>query len=506
MTIVCIIFWERKKTMEDNFVNIEDKIDYILDEMEMVYKNDTRPWIIGYSGGKDSTTVVQLVHKMLLRLPEEDRNKDIYIVSSDTLVENPIILTYLEENVKKISAHAKKSRLPIKAVMVHPEYNNTFWTNIIGKGFPTPKSARFRWCTDRLKISPSNKFINERVEENGEVIVLLGVRKAESIVRKNRIEARAIDGYLLTPHVTLENTYVYNPIVELTVEDVWEILLSDNGRNPWDGNNNKLFELYKDGDGGECPFIIQSRNSEIETPTCGSTRFGCWTCTVVQEDRSLQGFIENGEEWLIPLAEFREWILDIRDNREYREKKQRSGRIYHIERYKKNLTQKEIVQFENEGYKPILDEKGEEYYRVQGLGPFNFEGRKMILRRLLELENQVGIQLISMEELREIDRIWDEELDLERNTLCDIYEEIKGEKLSWSSYKMPLFEKKVLEELEIKSKEYGIEEDLVKSLLIQTDKYKHFSNKSKYRKTVDKLLNQQWLHKELYDEEHNYEN
>lgn len=491
--------------MEDNFVNIGDKIHYILDEMEMVYKNDNRPWIIGYSGGKDSTTVVQLVYQMLLRLPEKDRNKDVYIVSSNTLVENPIILAYLEESIKKISTHARENNLPIKAIMVHPEYNNSFWTNIIGKGFPTPKSARFRWCTDRLKIFPSNKFINERVEENGEVIVLLGVRKAESIARRNRIEARAIDGYLLTPHGTLENTYVYNPIVELTVDDVWEILLANGGKNPWNGNNNTLFQLYKDSDGGECPFIMQDTGSDLETPTCANTRFGCWTCTVVKEDRSLQGFIESGEEWLIPLAGFREWLLDIRDNREYREKRQRSGRIYRIEKYKKNLSQKEIEQLEREGYKPKLDKKGEEYYWVRGLGPFNFEGRKKILRRLLELENQAGMELITLEELREIDKIWDEELDLERNTLCDIYEEVKGKKLPWASYKMPLFEGKVLRELEIKSEEYEIEKDLIKSLLIQTDKYKHFSNKSKYRETVDKLLNQQWLHKELYDEEHNYE-
>ncbi len=101
--------------MKDDFVNINDKINFILDEMEMVYKNDNRPWIIGYSGGKDSTTVVQLVHQMILRLPKEERKKNIYIVSSDTLVENPIILSHLKETNEKIGQHAKKNRLHIKA-------------------------------------------------------------------------------------------------------------------------------------------------------------------------------------------------------------------------------------------------------------------------------------------------------------------------------------------------------------------------------------------------------
>lgn len=487
--------------MKNDIINIDDKINAILDEMEIVYKNDNRPWIIGYSGGKDSTALVQLVYKMVLRLPESERNKDIYIVSSDTLVENPIILSYLQGAINKIGQHAEENYLPIKVKMVHPEYDNTFWTNIIGKGFPTPKSMKFRWCTDRLKIHPSNKFINETVEENGQVVVLLGVRKAESVVRRSRIEKRSIDGYLLTPHETLENTYVYNPIVELTVDDVWKILLENNGINPWNGDNNILFELYKEGDGGECPFIIQSADSDIEIPTCANTRFGCWTCTVVKQDRSLLGFIESGEEWLIPLAEFREWLLDIRDDRRYREKRQRSGRIYRLKRYKKNLTREEINQLEKEGYTPQLSDKGEEFYWVRGLGPFNLKGRKMILEELLKLENKVGIPLITMEELREIDKIWDEEFDLTRTSLCDIYRKVKNEDLPWAAYKIPLFEDEILKVIDKKSEEYGIEKDLIKSLLIQTDKYKHFSNKTRYKESVNKLLNQQWLHEELYDEE-----
>ncbi len=487
--------------MLDSLVAVDEKENTIIDEMEMVYKSDNRPWIIGYSGGKDSTTVVQLAYKMILRLPEEERKKDIYIVSSDTLVENPIILSYLKNTNKLIRQHAVAHNLPIKTVMVHPEYNNTFWTNVIGKGFPTPRSMKFRWCTDRLKIFPINKYISNKVKENGEVVVLLGVRKSESIVRKRRIEKRSIDGFLLTPHSSLENTYVYNPIVDLTVNDVWQILLSNGGRNPWGGNNNILFELYKDGDGGECPFIMQSNDPEKDTPTCANTRFGCWVCTVVKKDRSLQGFIESGEEWLIPLAEFREWLLDIRDKSIYREKKKRSGKIYRVKKLKKYLTKEEIEEIEKEGYKVNIDEKGNEFYSLRGFGPFNFEGRKKILEELLKLENKVGIQLITLEELREIEKIWDEELDLSRTTLCKIYKKIKGKDLPWASYKVPLFDEEVLKEINHKCEQYNVEKDLMKSLLIQTNKNKNYSNKTKYRRIIEDLLNQQWLHKELYDEE-----
>ena len=213
---------------------MSDNIKSIIEEMRMVYKNDKRPWIIGYSGGKDSTTVVQLVYQMLLELPEKERHKKVYLVSSDTLVENPIILMHLKESSRIINKSAKKHKLPLESVIVHPEIDDTFWTNIIGKGFPTPKSSRFRWCTERLKISPSNKFIKEKVEENGEVIVLLGVRKRKCCTA-TEYRKKEIEGYLLNPHATLNNTYVYSPIVELTANEVWKVLLSNGRISPWEG-------------------------------------------------------------------------------------------------------------------------------------------------------------------------------------------------------------------------------------------------------------------------------
>ena len=148
--------------------DIKEKVEHILEEMTRVYKNDNRPWVIGYSGGKDSTTVVQLAFIMLKRLSPNERHKDVYVVSSDTLIENPIVLSFLQENSKYISDGAKKLGLPLYTHMVHPDYNNTFWANVIGKGLPTPTSIRFRWCTERLKIKPSNKFIEEKEETQEE--------------------------------------------------------------------------------------------------------------------------------------------------------------------------------------------------------------------------------------------------------------------------------------------------------------------------------------------------
>ncbi|CAG9344023.1 TPA: DNA phosphorothioation system sulfurtransferase DndC [Clostridium perfringens] len=533
-------------------LNINDKINNILDEMTRVYKNDSRPWVIGYSGGKDSTTVVLLAFKMLQNLPKEERHKPVYVISSDTLIENPIVLSYLQQNSKYINEGAKNLGLPLYTDMIHPDYNNTFWANVIGKGLPTPTSIRFRWCTERLKIKPSNKFIEDKVKENGEVVVLLGVRKSESIARGIRIKNREIEGYLLTPHVTLQNTYVYNPIVELSTDDVWAILLSNNGETPWGTNNNDLFALYMGGEGGECPFTV---TNDSETPSCGNSRFGCWICTVVKEDKSLTGFIESGETELQPLLDFRSWLLSIRDKHEYRQQYRRDGNHYYKKLYLEKMPllndyiiDKNHLFFDkenNEGYIDLVrsketdellnkkstdkdkifleliptvessedikldlskihsDSKGE-FINVVGYGPFNFKARKLILEKLLETQNKIqesyDLDLITIQELEAIDKIWDDEEDLTRRSLVEIYYNKTGNRLPWDDYKKPIFDNSTLETISNLCVETDIPEDLINKLLIESNKYKYFTNKTILDKSISKLLNQKHLHKSLVEE------
>ncbi|MBE6055189.1 MAG: DNA phosphorothioation system sulfurtransferase DndC [Clostridium sartagoforme] len=533
--------------------DIQTKINNIIEEMKIVYKNDNRPWIIGYSGGKDSTVVVQLVFMMLQSLKHEELHKDVYVVSSDTLIENPIILAYLKDASELINEGANKLGLPLYTHMVHPDYNNTFWSNIIGKGLPTPTSIRFRWCTERLKIKPSNKFIEEKVRENGEVVVLLGVRKSESIARGIRIKNREIDGYILTPHGSLQNTYVYNPIVELSTDDVWEILLSNNGQNPWGGNNNQLFDLYMGSDGGECQFTItKNEKGEVDTPSCGNSRFGCWICTVVKEDKSLTGFIKNGESELQPLLDFRQWLLDIRDKHEFRMQYRRDGNHYYKKVYlaKLPLNENYLINqdyvFTDENYESYIDLKNShsainngkvlnstdkdkiylellplieetsidttkilkdengEYVNVLGYGPFNFKARKLILEKLLETQNKIqesyDISLITTEELEAIDKLWDNEEDLTRRSLVDIYSKITCKKLPWDGYKKPLFDNLSISKISNLCEKHDISEDLINKLLIETNKFKHYTNRTILDKSLSKILNQKHLHKSIVEE------
>ena len=454
----------------------ENTLEELIDEIKYVYQSDKRPWVIGYSGGKDSTTVVELVYKMLLSLPREERKKNVYIVSSDTLIENPLIKIYLSKMNKLLGEAAVRDELPIKSTMVTPPANNSFWANVIGRGFPTPRvNGTFRWCTDRLKINPSADYIRNVIKQEGEeVVVLLGVRKAESEARRRRIEGRELANRLLNRHETIKDAYVYNPIVELTTDDVWDVLLRlDGGKTPWGSNNNELVSLYADADSGECPFAgIQAGG---QTQSCGNSRFGCWVCTVVKDDKSLNGFIRSGHRELIPLAEFRTWLMSIREKDGYREQKRRNGTVYETK-------------------------SGE-----MGYGPFTWKARQIILKRLIETQQKMNYELITKAELKAIDEIWDQELDLSRRTLVELYEQLTGERLPWYQYKKPLLDDETINELKRLADENNVPFELVRNLILSVYHNKNYSNQRIMKEDMERLLNQQWLHykilKEIEDED-----
>ena len=248
----------------------------LLDEIRQLYLVDAIPWVVGYSGGKDSTATLQLVWMAISGIPPEKRNKTVHVISTDTLVENPVVAAWVTRSLVNLDEQAKKGEVPVISHRLVPEVTDTFWVNLIGKGYPAPR-PKFRWCTERLKIRPSNRFISQVVRENGEVILVLGTRKAESSARakvmtrleKNRVRDR------LSPNASLPNSLVYSPIEDWTNDDVWMFLMQH--PNPWGHDNKELLTMYQGASAdGECPLVVDS-----STPSCGDSRVGCWVCTLV---------------------------------------------------------------------------------------------------------------------------------------------------------------------------------------------------------------------------------
>ncbi|MDE1237852.1 DNA phosphorothioation system sulfurtransferase DndC [Vibrio aestuarianus] len=424
----------------EDFINAEDfannKLSHYIADVQRVYCTDKRPWVIGYSGGKDSSAVMSLVYLALLGLEPKDRRKPVFVVSSDTLVETPVVVNHIKDSLAAIEKGAKRDNLPITCHKVVPKDNQTFWANLLGKGYPAPTRS-FRWCTERMKIDPVSDFIKSKVSQFDEVIVVLGSRSQESASRAQVIAKHKIDGSRLARHTTLANAFIFTPIDTWGVDDVWKLLrlchletkqtpygpkniwidkYDLEWENPWGGKNLVLWNLYKDSSGqGECPMVIDET-----TPSCGNSRFGCWTCTVVTKDRAMESLIQNGEEWMAPLLEFRNKLsmtTDPANKEEYRNHKRRTGKVSY--------------QYAKEG-EDIATE------RKHVPGPYKLKYRRQWLRELLEMDKKFKaegreIELITVPELHAIRQEWihdPNEPDWD-DSLPTIFKEVYGYDLDW---------------------------------------------------------------------------
>ena len=371
----------------------------IVADIQATYRDHTYPWVLGYSGGKDSTAALQLIWLAIAGLDPEERTKPVHVISTDTLVETPVIVNHVTGTLGLIDEAAAAQGMPFSTHLLSPTVEDSFWVNLLGKGYPAPTSI-FRWCTDRLKIKPSNRFIQDQVSEHGEVILALGVRRGESATRDQVINMHRVPGKRLARHGQLRGAWVSMPIEEFEVDDVWRFLLTT--KSPWGGDNRQLSNLYQSAQDGECPLVV-----DTQTSSCGSSRFGCWTCTVVERDKSMEAVIESGETWLTPLLEFRDWLAESQnpevkpDTREFRG---RNGRVK-------------------------ISKNGNILWRT-----YTLDFCKDALRRLLETQAKVhehdpDFDLVSEGELRAIRRLWITERHDWEDSLPRIHCEATG--LDW---------------------------------------------------------------------------
>ena len=378
-------------------------IEGLKETIRNLYLADDIPWVIGYSGGKDSTATLQLVWFALEELPREKVKKPVHIMHTNTLVESPVISKWAYNSVKNMQEKSDEKRLPFVTHILTPEVDQTFWVNFIGRGYPFPRK-KLRWCTDRLKIQPVNNFIQKKIAEHGEIILVIGTRKAES---QNR--ARTMAKYekmrvreLLSPNPTLANELVFSPLEDWTDNDVWAFLMQY--KNPWGYSNKELLTLYRGATSdNECPIML-----ERNMPTCGKSRFGCWVCTMVERDKSMAAMIANDEEkaWMTPLLEFRNEFGDESKDRERRSFRKMNGSIYGT------------------------------YERLHH-GPYKKKWREYFLQRLLEIQKEINeegpeefrdLELISDGELHEIRKIWVMDKHEFDDSLPRIYEKVMGKK------------------------------------------------------------------------------
>lgn len=407
------------------------------------YLNDDnpRPWILGFSGGKDSTLLLQLVWLALKKVDPMLRTRHVYVVCNDTLVENPRIAKFIDRTLERIQDVAAREGMPISVHKTSPRLEDTFWVNLLGKGYPAPNNS-FRWCTDRLKIDPTTLFIQSKISEVGEVIILLGTRTNESSNRARSIKKSKIhiDGERLRKNTNLLSAYVFAPIMDVLTDELWVYLLQVDP--PWGGTHKELITLYRNASGGDCPLVI-----DTTTPSCGKSRFGCWVCSVVKRDKSMEGLVDSGEDWMEPLIEFRDMLVDYRNDRSWRQT------------WRRNQDQDDA---NSDNWGPYLPEK-----------------RAFMLAELLKAQKLVqeedpNLILINYQELVAIQVTWHRDSIFDYS-VADIYNSIYQTQMTTEEFSDDrIFEKDLLRQICANDSDFRLLNELLeiqKSKIILVNKY-----------------------------------
>ena len=319
-------------------VNYKQSLSFL---QEIMVNHKNKPWVVSFSGGKDSTLLLHLIVDFICKNGESP--PIIYLLYNDTLAEIPVIETWAKRVIHDVTHFLKKIGVKAIPIITYPDATETYYWRTVIRGYPAP-TFKFRWCVELLKISPTKRTITELVRKHGNVIIFTGVRDDESPYRANKIKrisycesmACLVPFYLRTD---FNGAKKIAPIRLWTEEDVWNFFY--NVRHPpWSSQGNYysyLMNLYLRGD-----FPV---GDQIKP------RFGCWMCTVAQCHRGLyaSSFIDETAE-ILALA--RQIIKEIRNIKEFR--------------FKKN-------------------------YGYSKLGPLNEYGRGLMLALFKKLDELVGL-------------------------------------------------------------------------------------------------------------------
>ncbi|HCI6001690.1 MULTISPECIES: DNA phosphorothioation system sulfurtransferase DndC [Klebsiella] len=469
-------------------LGFRETVARLVQQTKDLYLSDDIPWVIGYSGGKDSTAILQLVWQALSELALDNKaHKQVHVISTDTLVENPIVALWVTRSLKQMERAVDEQKIPLIPHRLTPAVNDRFWVNLIGRGYPAPR-YKFRWCTDRLKISPSNNFIKSVVQNNGEAILVLGTRKAESTARATTMEVyenradntRRAAG--LSVNKELDRVWVYTPIADWSNDDVWQFLMQV--KNPWGFRNQELLTMYQGAtEDGECPLVVDK-----STPSCGDSRFGCYVCTMVGEDKSMSAMIQNDseKEWMYPLLALRNEI-DINDSN-----KDKKAKKIQADKDRRDFRRM------NGSLTVHINEYGADLVR----GPYRQAFREHMLRKVLEAQLQVQalgpeevkeLELLTIDDLEAIRELWVESKNEVEDSVPTIYQSVMNKPYPGSKGKNhPLLNRNIMKKLKDKCAEFddtdGLKYEQVRELLTIADKHKHLLRRSTLYKELETAL------------------
>ncbi|AOG60391.1 DNA sulfur modification protein DndC [Spiroplasma helicoides] len=305
-------------------------VEESIDKIKEIYLLNEDPFLIGFSGGKDSTLTLDLVLNSLEEIYQENPKKitkPTYIISSDTLIENPFVVKRIDE-LEDFIRSGKVDHLKINFIRAQPDINESFWTLIIGRGYPLPLN-RFRWCTRHLKIKPMELASYEIQAKHKNIVNVLGIRRSESNIRRKKMEvSETEDQSFLFKNFEEERNIIFAPIQKFDIKELWDYMLSKE-KSYWNSNFKILYQMYQDSS-KECVTSFDMSVVANKADSCGNSRWGCWVCPL-SNNIWIDNMFFNGILDLEEVVSFRKTLLYERDLLENRyigkHIRSRSGKI-----------------------------------------------------------------------------------------------------------------------------------------------------------------------------------
>lgn len=284
-------------------IDFNEQIQLTIDSIN-AYGQFHDHWAIAWSMGKDSTTLLTLVVR-LIETGQVIKPKSLTVLCADTRMELPPLWMASKQIIDKL----KSKNIDVRIVMA--DIDDRFLVYILGRGVPPPSNT-FRWCTGKIKIEPMEKALQNLYNETGKKILMLtGVRQGESAIRDGKIhmtcsrgDAECGQGWYQTG-LESDICSTLAPLLHWRVCSVWDWL--------------KVFAPSKQYGSWPTSMLADAYGGDKADEIAART--GCIGCPLAQKDKALSEVIKLQEwKYLTPLMGLKSIYREMR-KKQYRHRK-----------------------------------------------------------------------------------------------------------------------------------------------------------------------------------------